>query len=194
MHSTMNTKIANQLNEIEKKITSSDFLKGKGLGNEIPFYIFDYPPEEEISIRDHIAFLLRRLEEQYKIKVLHINLLEFLVSYLKDRNIYEKSFVKETSEGADNLIKSFKAPLESKNLVKQLNSKYTPSSYELVIISGIGNVYPWIRSHTLLTNLQSIMDKTPLVMFYPGRYDGKSLQLFGKLNNNNYYRAFQLIP
>ena len=31
-------------------------------------------------------------------------------------------------------------------------------------------------------------------MFYPGRYDGQSLRLFGKLKNTNYYRAFKLVP
>jgi hypothetical protein len=38
------------------------------------------------------------------------------------------------------------------------------------------------------------MGQTPLVMFYPGRYDGQSLRLFGKLKNNHYYRAFKLVP
>jgi bacteriophage exclusion system BrxB-like protein len=69
-----------------------------------------------------------------------------------------------------------------------------PEQHDLVIVSGVGSVWPLLRSHSLLNNLQPVMGKTPLVMFYPGRYDGQSLRLFGKLKNNNYYRAFKLVP
>jgi hypothetical protein len=73
-----------------------------------------------------------------------------------------------------------------------------------VLLSGVGNAYPLLRSHTLLNNLHSIMGQTPLVMFYPGKYDQTSLRLFGKSGttggahhgrsrNANYYRAFRLV-
>ena len=69
-----------------------------------------------------------------------------------------------------------------------------PEQHDLVIVSGVGSVWPLLRSHTLLNNLQPVMGNTPLVMFYPGRYDGQSLRLFGKIKSNNYYRAFKLVP
>ena len=47
-----------RLNQILPKITSDDFLRGHGIGNEIAFHIFDYPPEDELQVRDHIEFLL----------------------------------------------------------------------------------------------------------------------------------------
>ena len=34
-----------RLNQILPKLTSSDLLTNQGLGNEIGFWIFDYPPE-----------------------------------------------------------------------------------------------------------------------------------------------------
>jgi hypothetical protein len=69
-----------------------------------------------------------------------------------------------------------------------------PDRHDLVILSGVGSVWPLLRSHTLLNNLHPVMGQTSLVLFYPGRYDGQSLRLFGKLRNNNYYRAFKLVP
>jgi hypothetical protein len=51
-----------------------------------------------------------------------------------------------------------------------------------------------LRAHALLNNLHTVMGQTPLVIFYPGRYDEQSLRLFGKLKNNHYYRAFRLAP
>lgn len=190
----MNTTLSNRLNEIEGKVASSDFLQGKGLGNEIPFYIFDYPPEEEIAIRDHLSFLVKRLKEHYKLKVLHVNLLDFLIAYLKEKNIYDKCFELEINKGVEGLENALKAPLKAENLVRQFSTKYSPSDYALVILSGIGSVYPLIRSHSLLNNLQSVMGDVPLVMFYPGKYDGRNLKLFGKVESNPYYRAFRLIP
>ena len=47
-----------RLDKILGRVTADDFLHGKGLGNEIPFYAFDYPPERELEVRDHITFLL----------------------------------------------------------------------------------------------------------------------------------------
>ena len=68
-----------------------------------------------------------------------------------------------------------------------------PDQHDLVLVSGVGSVYPFLRAHTLLNNLQPVMGKTPLVLFYPGKYDRKSLKMFNRLNSNNYYRAFKLV-
>ena len=60
----MSDPLTERLNQILPKITSDAFLSGKGLGNEIAFYIFDYPPEAELRIREHIAFLLDHIPKQ----------------------------------------------------------------------------------------------------------------------------------
>ena len=63
----------------------------------------------------------------------------------------------------------------------------------VVFITGIGKCYPIIRSHTILNNLHQVIDKVPVVMFYPGKYDGQELVLFGEIKDDNYYRAFKLV-
>ncbi len=63
-----------------------------------------------------------------------------------------------------------------------------------MLLSGVGSVWPLMRTHSLLNNLHPVMGNTPLVMFYPGKYDQKTLRLFGKIKSDNYYRAFRLIP
>jgi len=50
-----------------------------------------------------------------------------------------------------------------------------------------------VRSHNILNNLQEVIDKKPVIMFFPGKYDGQSLQLFNKFKDDNYYRAFRLV-
>jgi len=74
-----------------------------------------------------------------------------------------------------------------------LAHQFDLSQCDLILMSGVGNVYPWIRAHSLLNNLQQVTGNKPLVLFYPGEYDGQALRLFGKLGGNNCYRAFRLI-
>lgn len=191
----MNDFLTQRLNGILLKVTSQEFLSGKGLGNEIAFYIFDYPPEEELHIRDHIQFLLTHVPmHRPGLRVKHINLLDLIVDHLNQRNLLEKSFKKQLENGDEALAKALKGPLQPEKLVQLFADYAQPKDQDLVLVSGVGSVWPLVRSHTLLNNLQTVMGETPLVMFYPGRYDGQTLRLFGKIKSDNYYRAFKLIP
>lgn len=190
----MTANLTTRLNKILPKITSKDFLKGKGLGNEIAFYIFDYPPEAELKIREHIQFLKKSIKKKHSgINVLHVNLFQFIIEHLKERKMLEKSFSLEQQKGLSGLFKALKAPLKAENLVNLMRDNMQPRDYDLMLIDGVGSAWPLVRLNTLLNNLQPIMGDTPLVVFYPGKYDEQSLKLFGKVNSNNYYRAFRLI-
>jgi len=191
----MTDSLTQRMNEVLPKITSTEFLSSKGLGNEIAFYIFDYPPEEELRIRKFLTFLLEHIpKHRLGLKVKHINLFNLIIDYLKQRNLLEKSFQKQKENGDEALAKALKGPLKTETLVQIFSDVCKPKEQELVLVSGVGSVWPLVRSHTLLNNLQTVMGQTPLVMFYPGRYDGQSLRLFGKIKSDNYYRAFKLVP
>ena len=194
-----------RLNQILPKLTSDGFLKARGIGNEIAFYIFDYEPEDELSVRDHIQFLVDHLPKNRSgMRVAHINLFDFLIHYLKERNLLEKSFRLQREKGNDALLKALKGILHEEKIAQRFADIAKPAEQDLVLISGIGSAYPLLRSHTLLSNLHAIMGQTPLVMFYPGRYDTQTLRLFGKTGlaggsaeerkkKTNYYRAFRLM-
>jgi len=182
-----------RLNQIYDHVTSQDFLTCQKTTGEIAFYIFDYSPEDELKVRDHINFLLKRIGGQTDLKVVNVNLFEFLVEHLESRGLLKQACKLEINKGIKELEKAVRAPLKPENLVKLFKEKVKPNEYDLVFISGIGNAWPLARAHSLLNNLQSIIDSTPLVLFYPGTYDGQSFKLFGKLKSNPYYRAFRLI-
>ena len=191
----MTDSLTQRLNEILPKVISTEFLSGKGLGNEIAFYIFDYPPEAELRIREHIQFLMAHIPKNRPgLRVMHVNLFDLIVDHLKDRNLLEKSFRMQRDKGDKALHKALLGPLKSEKLVRIFVAVAQPEEQDLVLVSGIGSVWPLVRSHNLLNNLQTVMGQTPLVMFYPGRYDGQALRLFGKIKSNNYYRAFKLVP
>jgi len=183
-----------RLNRILPRITSEDFLSGSGIGNEIAFYIFDYPPEDELRVRDFLQTLLDHIPKQKPgLRVRHINLLDFVVDYLKSRKLLDKAIQMQRQKGDDALKKALAGPLHESKLGPVFADAAQPDQHDLVMVSGVGSAWPLLRSHTLLNNLQSVMGTTPLVMFYPGRYDGQSLRLFGKIKSNNYYRAFKLV-
>jgi hypothetical protein len=191
----MTTDLEERLNQILPKITGEDFLERRGLGNEIAFFIFDYPAEDELRVRQHVKFLLEHIpKHKPKLKLAHVNLFDFLVDYLNGEGVLEESLIKQRKEGSAALLEALKGLLEEKTVAQRFKDVVKPNDQNLILISGVGSVYPLIRSHTLLNNLHPIVERTPLVMFYPGAYDEKSLRLFGRIKSDNYYRAFRLIP
>ena len=178
------------------RLVSDELLSNTGLGNEIGFYIFDYPPEYELEMRDHIGFLLEQIPKKRPgIRVAHINLFHLLVDYLRDRKLLDRLIARQrkNDENEKLLFELKKGPLNPERITREFVSRAEPGDRDLVMVSGVGNAYPMIRSHSLLNNLHAPMGDTPLVMFYPGIYTGQGLRLFGKLNSSNYYRAFRLV-
>ena len=190
----MTVELKNRLNDILPKLLSAEFLNGSGIGNEIGFYIFDYPPEEELRIRDHIDFLLEHLPKQKPgIRIKHVNLFDLIVGHLRNRKLLDKTFKLQREKGSMFVRQQLEKILDPEKLKDVFVEVAEPDQHDLVLVSGVGSAFPMLRSHTLLNNLHSVMGRTPLVMFYPGKYDGQHLRLFGKLKNDNYYRAFNLV-
>ncbi len=201
----MNERLRSRFNQILPSITSEQFLSGKGLGNEIAFYIFDYPPEDELDVRQLTRSLvehIRRIKPALRIE--HINLFKFITDYLKEQGLLEKAFQMQKEKGGQALLKALKGVLHEEKIARRLADHINPNEKDLVLLSGVGSCYPLLRSHTLLNNLHPLFGHTPMVMFYPGRYDKTSLRLFGKTGllgdaneeqrkPANYYRAFKLV-
>ena len=112
---------------------------------------------------------------------------------LKDRGILDKIIDKEADLSKDKLYKTLQGAIDTqKYLIPKIEELTTNNPSNIVFLTGIGQVYPFIRSHSILNNLQNSIKDRPTVMFFPGIYDGTSLSLFGKLKDDNYYRAFNL--
>ena len=191
----MNDGLTERLNQILPTITSDACLRGTGLGNEIAFYIFDYPPEAELRVREHIMFLLDHLpKHQPGLRVCHVNLFDFVLTYLRQRHLLDKAITLQETKGDAFVLKQLATILHPNRLAPVFAEVTQPAQHDLVLVSGVGSVYPLLRAHTLLNNLHAVMGQTLLVLFYPGRFDGQALRLFGKFQNDHYYRAFTLVP
>jgi len=184
-----------RLNQVLPRLASPDVLDNLGAGGEIGFWVFDYPPEHEMQMRSWITEViapgLPKLKPGIRFKV--VDLFDFVIDLLEERNLLDKAFAKQVKEGDESVLKSLRPVLKEDKLAARLVETVGVQDLDLLLIKGVGAVYPMLRTHTLLSALHPHMRDTPLVMFYPGRYDGQSLRLFSKLTDDNYYRAFSLV-
>lgn len=188
--------IYQRIDEILPKIIEPNFRKNKGLGNEIGFYVFDYEPEYELLVRDRVKFIKEKLQSGYGLNIAEFDLYEIIIEMLEVKGYLKKNFEMEEKKGSEHVI--FKATKSTLRITEDddLFVKYIEERLEgvdIVFLTGIGKAWPIIRSHTILNNLHRVIEKQPLVMFFPGTYDGGSLMLFNSLKDDNYYRAFPLI-
>ena len=187
-----------RLDEIQPKIESEDFLKNQGLGNEIGFYVFDYPPESELTVREHLEYMTERLDKRGR-NFKSINLFEAIIELLDSRKLTERAFKVQKERGDDALFNALKGPLEQNRVADFIASKIDFGSCEknkteFILLHGLGSAWPIIRDHGLLNALHAKVGNVPTVLFYPGEYDGTALKPFGRIESNNYYRAFKLVP
>lgn len=185
-----------RLNEAETIMQKPSFLENNGLGNEVGYYIFDYLPEDELAVREYITYLqdkFKRRQDGMEIKV--FDLYEIMINIIADKGYLEKCFAMEQRKGFDQVARAIGNMLRvtaEDNLIISYIKERIPEK-GIIFLTGIGKCYPILRSHSILNNMHQVIDRVPVVMFYPGRYDGQELILFGEIKDDNYYRAFKLV-
>ncbi len=178
-------------------ISSNRFLQKQGLGNEVPFFICPYPPEQAVEM-EKIRVQLRNKLDQLGVPVLDINLYDLAIEILHQRNIWDRILAMEPEVSKEQLKELLQGVLDSEtHLVPAIADKMAASDFKVMFLSGVGEVFPYIRSHNVLNNLQKTAKDQPTIMFFPGEYtqsleDGASLDLFGLLHDDKYYRAFNI--
>lgn len=186
----------NRFIELEDKLISVNSLMRQGRANEIPFYIFDYNPKDEINVRKEVMKIKSRNSE-----IVEFDLYEMMLSIIEEEGYLEDVLRMEKDYDKDILLREIFQPLLSveendNRLIEMFKEGATDDGNHIVLITGVGKAFPIIRSHTILNNLQSVFRNDPVVMMYPGRYEIKkamTLRLFERLDDDNYYRAFPLL-
>ena len=185
-----------RFNEAESRMKKPSFRQNKGLGNEVGYYIFDYPAERELFVRERIEYIRRKNEQSdddYRVVV--FDLYEIIIEILQNKGYLEKCCEFEKKKGFDRITKSVGNMLRitsKDSLIVSYIRERTPEK-AIIFLVGIGKCYPILRSYTVLNNLHQVIDSVPVVMFYPGKYDGQELILFSEIKDDNYYRAFPLV-
>lgn len=188
--------IEERLDILEKQMRSEKFRSNTGLGNEVGYYVFDYDPDQELIVRERIKELENAdtvLRFGYELVI--YDLYEMMLQLLKNEDVYEDLLELEETDGTEYVFGAISDVLrfnEDDSLIVNYILENTPED-SVVLLTGIGKCYPILRSHKVLNNLHQVMDHCPVIMFFPGRYDGNSLNIFGKVKDDNYYRAFPIV-
>src|SRR5690606_38621030 len=82
-----NSPMLQRLQHLYSLISSQGFLNKQGLGNEVPFFICPFKPEESVEMERIQRQLAKRLE-QAGVRVLEINLYDLSIEILKKRDIW----------------------------------------------------------------------------------------------------------
>lgn len=192
--------IAQQFEHIFKVISSNRFIKMLGLGNEVPFFICPYEPSDFFEYEAGIdTFLVKRLQTEANIRVKTINIYDLAIQHIKDEGYWEVFLENEKDTDKEDFYNDLKNALDPEDtLVPLIGQQIEDSSdFDVLFLTGVGQVFPYVRSHTVLNNLQRVAKAKPTVIFFPGKYrkspsGGTSLDLFGELQDNKYYRAFNI--
>lgn len=204
--------LAKRFDHLREVIASPRFLQMRGLNNDLPFYICEFKASEAFEIqrmRRQLVNTLAGLQVQCLqgrgVKVLEINLYDLTIDMLKARegssegsNLWDEILAAEPEVEKEALQELLQNVLDIKgHLIPEIGERLAQSDYDVLFLSGVGEVFPYIRSHNVLNNLQSTAKDKPTVMFFPGEYrhsleQGASLELFGLLHDDKYYRAFNI--
>lgn len=185
-------------NHLMIALSSKNFLANEGLNNEVPFHICPYEP----SIHRDITQLIKQLQNDLNdkgVRVLEINLYDLVIEILKAEGDWDWILENEEKMTRDEIKEELQGILDIESvLTPAISEKMAKKDHDLMLLTGIGEVFPYIRSHNVLNNLQKRAKDKPTLMFFPGEYQhslesGASLVLFGHLQDDKYYRAFNIL-
>lgn len=189
--------LESRLNELEDKIKQPNFRKNKGLGNEVGYYVFDYPAEQELVVRERVNYLVSKYNNVYDFNIVVYDLYDIILDLLEKEGFLGACEEFERVKGLHEITRAVNEMLrmeednQSNEILAHIKNN-TPKD-SIVFLIGVGKCFPILRSHKILNNLHQFIDEVPVVMFFPGKYDGQSLMLFSEIKDDNYYRAFKLV-
>ncbi len=185
-----------RLDKMEEAIRKPSFRQSSGRANEVNYWIFDYPPDKELEVRERIKYMQNRNAkggEEFELKV--FDLYDIIIDFLDKNNFLEECYKFEKKKGLERIGKAVSNSMkinDDDSYIVQYIKDFTPEN-AIVFLTGIGKCFPILRSHKVLNNLHQAFVRVPVVMFFPGIYNEQELILFGEIKDDNYYRAFKLV-
>lgn len=151
-----------RLNLVLERIESQKFLKNDGLGSEIGFWVFDYPAQHELIVRDHLTHITEKLTKRGH-QFTHVNIFAILIEMLKSRALLERTFIREKQVGEDALRKTLAGPINQEKMAHFIADIIQPETLEFALFSGLGNDFSKIQGR-FLTRLQLSSSNTSEVI------------------------------
>ena len=187
---------ADRFETLYRILSDQRFLAREGLGNEVPYFIETYDIAHQEAVYRKREALEKRLEAA-GITTASIGLFDFAIGHFEGTHELDELFQAEKSVSKATLLEEMVKMLSVESiLVPEIARRATEKEARLVMIHQVGEVYPYLRTHEILSSLQSVLADRPVIVFFPGTYttsykEGFQLSLFGT-QTARYYRAFKL--
>ena len=179
-----------KMDRLREQIQDNDFLKGNGLSNEVNIRMFTYDPKEEMKVRYFIEQL--KADKNLKCNLKDFNLYKIFLEICEDKKILHKIPNMEDKKGSEVLLDKILKFSTTKAFIEKMQYNNHQKD-DVILLTGVGEVFPFMRVHSLLEEMQVSFDDVPVVVIYPGEFNGREVVLFNEFKPNEYYRAFNLI-
>lgn len=179
---------------LRAKLSDPMFLANKGIGNEVGFFVFPYDAAREDEVRSRTVELVSLSNEgRLPCRIVHRDLWDVFLRICEQRRILDKIPDLERRRGSRTLLDRLQKIATPEAFVQAMDYEPHESGRDVLLVTGVGRVYPIVRAHSILENAQHVFADVPVVLLYPGKYDGAQLHLFNSISDGNYYRAFSLL-
>lgn len=179
---------------LRAKLSDPMFLANKGIGNEVGFFVFPYDAAREDEVRARTAELVSLSDEgRLPCRIVHRDLWDVFLQICEQRRILDKIPDLERRRGSRALLERLQKIATPEAFVQAMDYEPHEPGHDVLLVTGVGRVYPIVRAHGILENAQHVFADVPVVLLYPGKYDGAQLHLFNSISDGNYYRAFNLL-
>lgn len=184
------SEIRKNLDTVRERFSDDVFLSNKGLSNEVGIHVFCYEPNEEMIVREYFGNL--KDQGDLPFRLIECDLYKIFLQICEEKRILKTIPAMEKKKGSEVLLKQLHKIASPEVFVQHM--QYEPHQHgDILLITGVGKVYPFMRSHNILDNIQHLFSDIPVVMLYPGKFNGQELSLFDEFHEGNYYRAFNML-
>lgn len=180
-----------RLDKLKALVQDKDFLEGKGLSNEVNIRLFCYSPEDEMTVTHFLNQLIT--DPNLDCHLIECNLYQLFIEICEDLDILDSIPDMEEGEGSEYLLEQIHSAIGENEFIDKMREKFQPQVGDVMLLTGVGDVFPFMRVHKMLEAMQPFFSEIPILVMYPGVFDGNYLRLFDRLTPNPYYRAFNVL-
>lgn len=191
--------LQNEETHVYEVLRSQRFLNMEGLSKEVPFFIYHYPPAWALDVESAKSRVATKLRSDDGLSVIEINLYDLAIKLLRERGVWERLLELEPTQDKYEFREILQGMLDPHDhLAPAIRAQLAVNPSDMVFLTGIGEVFPFIRTHTVLENLQSVVVGRPMLAWFPGTYEftplgGHQLRALNLTASDSYYRAKDIL-
>lgn len=179
---------------VAERLSDPTLLGRNGLAMRESTYVLPYDPSQRRSACELIAALASDDLPSRGVNATVVNLYDIVLSFLDEQGMWEPLCDAESSVSRNEIIMMLQDTVSVADVIRPaVEEKIEASGCDIAFITGVGETFPYIRTHSLLSDIEV---KPPVVLVFPGQYkqspDGStSLDVLGipSSANGGYYRA-----